>query len=643
VEFTSLATIGSGRATQAASSTGLDGVVGTTIGADLIDADGGSTPIPTRVRPPVAEVALTHDAQYAVIADQSRSELWMLGGSPRLVTAYESPVAADLSSDGTKLITASPSEVTTSTAATPDEHLVVVDAPPGSTFGQPATTADASMIAIPTYGATTDLTLYRPSTGAETFDVFSNELRRIVRTEWTVDGTRVIFSTSNGEPSGARLASWNTATEAVEWDVELGPLGLVAPWQVGTDGRVLLADETGLTLRNPDGTIETHLAFDDARSATAIQATTNGYAVALSDGHLVFVDLRGALAGPPIPTGQPLVDLNRLTGTAGVIGVTSAGDVASWTSDGDPIGGTTYFRAGRVNDVAVSDDDSRVAFASATGTVTVDGFMNEAQNPVTLAHPEGNVDSVEFVPGRTALVTGVGQRLSETAFDDTVSLWDPESGRRTATFGGEGEDVTDCGNFVNAVEFSPRGDLFAASSHDFTVNVHQGNSGELVQTLPPHRSTVLDIAFSPSGDRLVTASDDGSVRVWDMDDFELVAEYVGPPGGYWSLDFMPDGSTLVVSDVGGELRQIDVSTGTEIRTFTGLARRDAGLTVSPDGTLVAAAVDENQVGIWSTASGEMLGSASGHQAPVTSTAFSSDGLHLVTGSEDATVRVWRVD
>ena len=86
------------------------------------------------------------------------------------------------------------------------------------------------------------------------------------------------------------------------------------------------------------------------------------------------------------------------------------------------------------------------------------------------------------------MVTGVGERLSDVAFDDTVSLWTLADGVRTAQFGGEGEDVNGCANFRNTVAYSPTGDVFASASHDFTVALHRADTGEILTVLPAHVS-----------------------------------------------------------------------------------------------------------------------------------------------------------
>jgi WD40 repeat protein len=46
--------------------------------------------------------------------------------------------------------------------------------------------------------------------------------------------------------------------------------------------------------------------------------------------------------------------------------------------------------------------------------------------------------------------------------------------------------------------------------------------------------------------------------------------------------------------------------------------------------------------IWDILSGAELCSCKGHEGPVTHVAFSPDGKHLLTCSEDGTLRVWEM-
>jgi hypothetical protein len=65
------------------------------------------------------------------------------------------------------------------------------------------------------------------------------------------------------------------------------------------------------------------------------------------------------------------------------------------------------------------------------------------------------------------------------------------------------------------VAFSPVGDRLASGSFDNTVKVWDLNSGQEVRTLKGHAGCILSVAFSPDGRRLASASADLSVKLWD--------------------------------------------------------------------------------------------------------------------------------
>ena len=501
-------------------------------------------------------------------------------------------------------------------------------------------TDDGGLVAVPVSGDGADVITYSAAGGATAADVFAEPERKIVRLDVGSRPDLLVMQVSAADPFEAQLAAWNPATGTMLWETAAGVFPSSVVWDVGADSRVLATDGTTVRLLDVDGAVVNEWQFDEPRAATGIVATASGYAIVVNDGTVLLPGTDGNAGGVSVSIGRPIVDLRPLSGADGVTTVDASGAVSSWAADGSPISQIVVYQASAVNDVALSIGDTSIGAATTSGTVVVTDLSGATQE-LRLEHPEGSVDSLAFSPAGDQIVTGVGQRLSDVAFDDTVSRWDL-AGVRMATFGGEGEDVNGCANFRNTVRFSPNGDLIASTSHDFTVDVRRAESGELVVTLPPHVSSVLDVAFSPSGERLVASSDDGVVRVWSTDDFTMQSEFIGPPGGYWSIAVMPDGNSLIVSDLTGAIRRIDATTGAELVVFAGTTSRSGRLAVSPDGEIVAAASDGNTVALWSTETGEQLAVAEGHTSPVSSVAFSSDGTMLVTGSGDTTVRTWRV-
>ena len=111
-----------------------------------------------------------------------------------------------------------------------------------------------------------------------------------------------------------------------------------------------------------------------------------------------------------------------------------------------------------------------------------------------------------------------GKRIASASADETIRLWDAETGDllRPPLEGHEGR--------VNSVAFSPDGRRIVSASHDMTIRLWDAETGyPLRPPLEGHEAWVNCVAFSPDGKRIVSASGDKTIRVWD------VVELLRPP------------------------------------------------------------------------------------------------------------------
>ena len=406
------------------------------------------------------------------------------------------------------------------------------------------------------------------------------------------------------------------------------------------DDAVVVAEGTGLRWFGLDG------AAQDLASGLDAQITE----LVPLRGALVTVHSNGALALWPTDTrvpvvmgddGAAIVDTTVDAGGSTVTMVDRFGVVtARDATDGAPIRSIGTFAPGELTDLDVASD-GRVAVASTTGAVTLldPQLVEQGEFPVT--DGPANLGAVDFAPTSTTVAVGVAERIRELAFDDTVRAWDAADGRPVFQIGGEATDVAGCAFFFARVRFSPDGRFVATTSHDFSVEVVDVASGEVVHVLPGE-VTVLDLAFSPEGDRLVASSDDGMVRVWRTSDFSLEASYRAAQGGYYALAMLPDG-VMAAGDITGAITLSDVVTG-EVRTaFEGATQRTNELAVSPDGTLIAAPTSGGGIAVWSTLGGAPVATATGHTGLVSGIAFTPDGSAIATASADGTVRTWLIE
>ena len=85
---------------------------------------------------------------------------------------------------------------------------------------------------------------------------------------------------------------------------------------------------------------------------------------------------------------------------------------------------------------------------------------------------------------------------------------------------------------VTAIAFDPTGRTLASAYGDDTVKLWEPNSGQLLRSLEGHAGIVAAIAFDPTGRTLASASRDHTVKVWEANSGQLLRSLKGHTG--WS-------------------------------------------------------------------------------------------------------------
>ena len=116
--------------------------------------------------------------------------------------------------------------------------------------------------------------------------------------------------------------------------------------------------------------------------------------------------------------------------------------------------------------------------------------------------------------------------------DNTVRLWEAESGQELRRFEGHGAGVS-------SVAFSPAGDQLASASSDNTVRLWEVASGREMRRFEGHEASVQCVVFSPRGNQLASTSEDCTIRLWEVATGRCLAILLSLPDG-WAA-FTPDG------------------------------------------------------------------------------------------------------
>ena len=247
----------------------------------------------------------------------------------------------------------------------------------------------------------------------------------------------------------------------------------------------------------------------------------------------------------------------------------------------------------------------------------------------TLTGHSGDVNSVSF--------SSDGKRLASGNSDPTIKLWDVESGNELRTLTGHSSDV-------RSVSFSSDGKTLASGNDDKTIKLWDIESGKELRTLTGHSDHVYSVAFSSDGKTLASGSWDKTIKVWDVESGKELRTLTGHSSGIYSVSFSSDGKTLASGSSGTSIKLWDVESGKELRTLTMHSHYVSSVAISSDGKTIASGGSlDKTIKLWDVESGKELRSLTGHSSDVLSVAFSSDGKTLASGSYDNTIKLWDVE
>jgi WD40 repeat protein len=235
------------------------------------------------------------------------------------------------------------------------------------------------------------------------------------------------------------------------------------------------------------------------------------------------------------------------------------------------------------------------------------------------------------------LLSPDGNLLATCTANGFLLIWDPETWRNLLTIDGQ---VGQCSNLA----FSKDGSMIAMAGWTAAVvwDVDaslQAGTGVKLRTFPAEVPPFWAVEFSADGSAFYAGGLEGAVRSWDLDSGEMLETL--PPPGSWILDFEVglDGSWFAASSGAGPIRIWDAHSNKTVANLTAQVG-PYWLAQSHDGRLLGSSGGDGTIRVWDTRSWELLRTFSGHHGAVMQIRFSPDASHIASVSEDGTIKIW---
>lgn len=247
-----------------------------------------------------------------------------------------------------------------------------------------------------------------------------------------------------------------------------------------------------------------------------------------------------------------------------------------------------------------------------------------------------------------------GSQLWSSSLDKSVRIWKTPSDKEIRNLAHPA--------IVDAVAFSPVGDLVATGCHDGKLRIFDGTKGTLVKEINAHPFTapnppnpIYSLIWTTDGKKVVTGSFDHSAKLWDATSGAMIREFKGYKekdfekghrDGIFCVALSPDGKTLATGSSDRRILLWNVADGSVIKELANpnfKIGQDAtahpgwvyGIRFSPDGkqliSIGTAPRNRGFLAVWNLADGKVL-STQDSEGPIYSLALSADGKTMALGT-----------
>jgi len=195
-------------------------------------------------------------------------------------------------------------------------------------------------------------------------------------------------------------------------------------------------------------------------------------------------------------------------------------------------------------------------------------------------------------------------------------------------------------DWIWGVAITPDGKTVVSGSADNTLKVWDLETGHCRATFEGHTAGLWGLAVTPDGKSVVSGSYDQTLKVWDLETGGCRATFEGHTGPVRRVVITPDGKSAVSGSNDTTLKVWDLETGHCRATFEGHTNYVYAVAITPDGKTVVSGSRDNELKVWDLETGHCRATLEGHTSKVYGVAVTPDGKTVVSSSADNTLRVW---
>jgi len=248
------------------------------------------------------------------------------------------------------------------------------------------------------------------------------------------------------------------------------------------------------------------------------------------------------------------------------------------------------------------------------------------------------------VPGekiRALAITADGRHVVSASGHRVLRVWDFDSGQCLRTLEGHTKSIS-------AVAMTVDGRWAVSGSLDYRLRLWDLSDGKCLHTLKGHAGDVRFVAITEDGRQAVSVSEDGTFKWWDLTSGQCLrtVTFSNYPAscGFFPLNGVvtADHRQAILTGPDRTLKLWDLASEQCLRSLEGIERGGScAVALTADEHHVLAGGANYSLKLWELASGQCLSTLAGHTARVTAVAATPDGSSAVSGSQDATLAVWR--